>query len=174
MPRPSPFRRFGALLAAACAAALVAAGCTPNGEFPSLEPRAIEQEDPLAEPVRTPPVVAGDQALRARAAELVAEARRGEREFESALGAASAAARGAGAPGSESWVVAQQQISRAEAARSPTTGALAELDRLATERAREPTNEGDFAAIRSALDEAERIAAGQQQRLDRLRAQIRR
>jgi hypothetical protein len=166
MPFPGPSYRLSLLLAGALA------GCAPNGQFPSLEPRAIEREDPLAEPVRTPPVIASDPALPARAAELLAEARRGEGEFEAALGAASAAARRAGAPGSESWVVAQQQISRAEAARAPTSTALAELDRLATERAREPTNQNDFAAIRSALEEAGRISAGQQQRLDRLRSQI--
>ena len=168
MRLPCPSHRLSALLAGALV------GCAPNGEFPSLEPRAIEQEDPLAEPVRTPPAVASDPALRARAAELLDEARRGEREFETALGAASAASRRAGAPGSESWVVAQQQISRAEAARAPTSTALAELDRLATERARLPTDEGDFTAIRSALDEAGRIAAGQQQRIDRLRGEVRR
>jgi hypothetical protein len=171
MLRPCPSRRCAALAAGVI---LVAAGCTPNSEFPSLEPRAIEQEDPLAEPVRTPPAVAVEPELRARASELLAEARRGERDFEPALGSASAAVRGAGPPGSESWVVAQQQISRAEAARAPTTSALAELDRLATERAGQPTNEDDFAAIRGALEEAGRIAAGQQLRLDRLRAQLRR
>ena len=170
MPSPLPSRSP----AAALAGALLLGACTPNGEFPSLEPRAIEQEDPLVEPVRTPPAVASDPALRARAAELAAEARRGAGAFEAAFGSAASAARAAGAPGSESWVAAQQQISRAEAARGPTSAALAELDRLATERARLPTNEGDFAAIRSALAEVERIAAAQQQRMDRLRAQVRR
>ncbi|HYJ30060.1 MAG TPA: hypothetical protein VEW25_06935 [Allosphingosinicella sp.] len=171
MSRPRPFHRSAVLAAAAL---LAASGCTPNSEFPSLAPRAIEQEDPLAEPVRTAPVVAGEPELRARAAELLDEARRGDRAFEAALGSAASAARGAGAPGSESWVVAQQQVSRAEAARAPTTSALAELDRLATERARLATNEGDFASIQGALEEVGRIAAGQQQRLDRLRDQLRR
>jgi len=169
MPRARLFLRFAAVFAAALAAA-----CRPNGDFPSLEPRAIEREDPLEEPVRTPPAVPSDPALRARAAELASQARQGERDFEAALGSASAAARRAGSPGSEGWVVAQQQISRAEAARAPTSTALAELDRLAAERARMATDEGDFEAVRSALDEAERLSAGQQQRLDRLRASIRR
>jgi hypothetical protein len=169
-----PSFRLPTRVAALLLAALGAAACRPNGEFPSLEPRAIEKEDPLEEPVRTPALVAAEPALRERAAELVAQARQGQREFEAALGSAVAAARTAGAPGSESWVVAQQQVSRAEAARAPTSSALAELDRLATERARIPTNEGDFAAIRAALDEAQRLAAGQQQRMDGLRASIRR
>ena len=172
-----PFPRLSAgfpALAALAALPAITGGCTRDGEFPSLEPRAVEREDPLEEPVRTPPRVASEPALRGRAAELVAEARRGERAFEAALGPASAAARGAGAPGSERWVVAQQAISRAEAAREPTMRALAELDRLVTERATVPTHPGDFAAIRAALDEAARIAAGQQQRIDRLRGNVRR
>ena len=68
----------------------------------------------------------------------------------------------------------QQAISRAEAARAPTTGALAELDRLATDRAAQPTNDEDFAAIHGALQETERLAARQQQEMERLRAAVRR
>ncbi|HEX8642675.1 MAG TPA: hypothetical protein VF702_02035 [Allosphingosinicella sp.] len=164
----------GARYAAALAVAALACGCTPKGEFPSLAPRPLEAEDPLAEPVRAPPVVAGEPALRARAAELVALARRGESAFDDAYRPAAAATRRAGAPGSDSWVLAEQAISRAEAARAPTMAALAELDRLAAERAAVPTNEGDTAAIRAALDEAENLARGQQARLDALRASVRR
>ena len=159
---------------AAFAAAALAAGCTPEGEFPSLEPRAAELADPLEEPVRTPQAVAAEPALGARTAELAGEARRGERAFDAAFPSAAAATRASGAHGSESWIAAQQAISALEAARAPTTAALAELDRLAVERANQPTNEEDFAAIRTALDEAGRIAAGQQRRLDGLRGAIRR
>jgi hypothetical protein len=169
----TPPRSF-LFLAPLAAFAALAGGCGQDGSFPSLEPRAIEAEDPLEEPVRRPPVVAADPELRARANELAALARRGDSEFEAALVRASAVSRGAGAPGSESWVEAQQAISRAEAARTATGTALAELDRLATERARTPTNEADFAVIRGALEEVEAIAASQQQRLDRLRSAIRR
>lgn len=150
----------------------LAAGCTTEGPFPSLEPRAIEQEDPLAEPVRRLPAVAPDAALRGRAATLLGQAREGERAFEAALAPATAAARRAGPSGSDAWVEAQQAISRAEAARAPTAMALAELDRLAVERAALPTNEEDFAALQRAIAEAERLAAGQQQRIDALRAAL--
>jgi hypothetical protein len=171
-----PFPRALAAAAAgtALAAAALAAGCTPEGEFPSLAVRPIESEDPLVEPVRAPPVVAPDPALRARAAELLAEAHAGDRAFAATLGPARTAARSAGAPGAESWVVAQQAISRAEAARSVTTRALAELDRLSVERAAVATNADDFAAIRRALAEAQRVARAQQQRIDALRAEVRR
>ncbi|MEA3016154.1 MAG: hypothetical protein QOI38_876 [Sphingomonadales bacterium] len=168
MPFPRPSAAWPALLAAAA----LATGCKPEGTFPSLAPRPIESEDPLAEPIRTAPAVAADPQLRGTAASLLAEARRGDREFEAAAGAAGSAARGPGSPGSESWVAAQEAISRAEAARAPTMRALAELDRLATERAGLPTNDADFAAIRAALAEAERLAAGQQRRMDRLRGAV--
>jgi hypothetical protein len=124
--------------------------------------------------VRVAPQVAAEAALRARTAERLGQARLGEREFEAAFGPARTAVRGAGAQGSEGWVAAQQAISRAEAARAPTTGALAELDRLVVERADRPTNVEDFAALRGALEAAAALAAGQQERLDRLRASIRR
>jgi hypothetical protein len=172
MHLPRPFRRLAPL--AAALAALAAGGCGQDGSFPSLEPRAIESEDPLAEPVRTPPVVASEPAVRARADALLAEARTGDRAFEAAYARAAAAAGRAGAPGSESWVEAQQAISRAEAARAATGRALAELDRLAAERARVPTNESDMALVRSTLEAVEAIAATQQQRLDRLRGTVRR
>ncbi|HEX8654326.1 MAG TPA: hypothetical protein VF693_03780 [Allosphingosinicella sp.] len=170
MPLPRTSAAWPALLAAAA----IASACKPEGTFPSLAPRPIESEDPLEEPVRAPPVVVADLELRTSAASLLAEARRGHGAFEAAAGAAASAARGAGAPGSESWVVAQEAISRAEAARAPTMRALAELDRLATERAGLPTNEADFAAIRAALAQAERLAAVQQQRMDGLREAVRR
>ena len=156
----------------AFAAALFASACTPDGSFPSLEPRAIETEDALEEPARVPASVAPDSALRARTADLVARARAGEAEFDAAYARAAAAVRAAGAEGSESWIEAQQALSRAEAARAPVTSALAELDRLSLDRAGVPTAEADLAALRRAFEEAGRIAAGQQERLDRLRAAI--
>jgi hypothetical protein len=157
------------LVAAALVAAALA-GCTPKGEFPSLALRPIEAENPREEPVRTRPVVAADAALRARAAELLARAREGEAAFGAAHRRAASLARTAGAPGSESWVAAQEAISRAEAARAAATQALGDLDRFATERAELPTNEEDFAAINAALAEAARLVQGQQQRFDALRA----
>ena len=171
---PLPRLLSGALLGAALGAAALAAGCSPEGEFPSLAVRPIESQDPLEEPVRTPPVVAAEPALRGRAAALLDQAQAGDRAFAAALGPARTAARGAGAPGSESWVVAQQAISRAEAARAATTTALGELDELIVARAAVPTDAEDFAAIRRALAEVERLVRAQQQRLDALTAAVKR
>jgi hypothetical protein len=162
------------LLSAAAALSIgaLAGGCTTDGDFPSLAPRAIEQEDPLAEPVRTPPVVASDPALLARVRELRAGGFAGAAAFETEARAAEAAAARAGASGSESWVVAQQALSRLEAARGPAAVALAELDRLLILRAAEPTAADDFAAIRMALAEVENLAADQQRRIDQVRSRI--
>jgi hypothetical protein len=157
------------MLAVLAIAALLT-GCAPEGEFPSLALRPIEAEDPREEPVRTPPVVAADPALRAQAAALLGQAREGERAFAAAYTRAAPLARAAGTPGTESWVAAQEAISRAEAARAGATRALGDLDRLATERAALPINDDDFAAVRAALSEAEQLVRGQQQRFDALRA----
>jgi hypothetical protein len=162
-----PARTF--MLAALAAAALLT-GCAPEGEFPSLARRPIEAEDPREEPVRTPPVVAADPAIRARAGALLAQAREGERAFAAAYGRAAPLARAAGAPGTESWVAAQEAISRVEATRAAATQALGDLDRLASERAALPINDEDFAAVQAALAEAEQLVRGQQQRFDALRA----
>lgn len=153
--------------------AALLAGCVAQGPFPSLEPREGELAVSTEEPVRTPPVVPSDPALLAQAAELVALARAGEREFEAVYPEAAAAAQAAGEEGSESWVIAQEWLSALEAARVETMRALGALDQLALARAAEPTAESDFAAVLAALEEAEEIAAAQETRLDRLRALIR-
>ena len=151
------------------AAALLLAGCMAEGSFPSLAQRDVERQ-PQSEPVRTMPNVPSDASLNARIAELLAAARQGQRDFEAAFGSAEAAARTAGAPQSDSWIEAQEQISRAEAARAGTTRALGDLDRLALDRSDLPTSSGDQAALEAALQEVERLARDQQVRIDRLKA----
>ena len=168
MALPSSHRAF--LLAPLL---LSLAACAAQGTFPSLQPRAVEQNVTTEEPMRTRALVPGDPALRARAAELLALARRGQSDFNAAYGEASAAATRAGAAGSESWTLAQQAISRVEAARDETTRALAELDQLQVARSARPTNQEDFEAIDAAVGEAQRLAEEQQARLERLRARVR-
>ena len=113
-------------------AALVAiAGCTPPpGPAPSLAPRAAEALDPRV------PVLGGvqrpaDPALASRLAELVGLARAGDNDFAAAIAAAERLAAAAGAPQTEGWVVAQQALSAAVAARGPTARALGDIDALA-------------------------------------------
>ena len=155
------------------AAVAALAGCAPaqNG-FPSLALRPAELETSIEEPRRPTVEVPSDPQLRARIAELERQAAEGERSFGAALAPTEAAVARAGAAGSESWIEAQQALSRLESTRAPTTGALAELDQLALARAEVPTNGEDFAAINVALNGVERIADSQKQRWESLRARL--
>ena len=162
------------LLIALPATALALAGCVASDGFPSLAPRPAERIVSVQEPVHPPVDVPSDPALRARIAELEREAAEGDRAFDAAFGSTEAAVSAAGAQASDSWVEAEQALSRLEGTRAPTTRALAELDRLALERAEMSTNAQDFAAINAALASVDAVAARQQQRWDRLRARLER
>ena len=123
-------------------------------------------------PVRERSATPTDPALRRRLVELERQAVDGHRAFDAAFTPAERAVGRAGAPQSDSWVEAQQALSRLEAARTETMRALTELDRLAIDRADVATSEEDFAAIEGAIAAAQRLAADQQERLQRLRARL--
>lgn len=161
MPRPL----IAALLLAATA------GCATGGEFPSLAPRPVEQLS-MEEPIKTDPPVAPDPRLISRANALLAQARAGDTEFEQAYSAALPAVRSAGQAGSDGWVRAQEAISRVEAARIATTGALADLDLLLAEQSNEPVNDQVWAELQAAREAAEELAAGQRRRLDQLKRSV--
>lgn len=150
----------------------VTTGCAVEGSFPSLAMRPEERLVTVGEPRRPRTDPASDPALRGQANALLAQGRGGMREFEANESAAERATRNPGASGSESWVSAQQALSRLEAARGATAGALAALDRLSTERADQATNSADYAFILEAIAELERVEADQQVRLDRLRSRV--
>ncbi len=151
--------------------ALASGGCMAEGPFPSLAQRDVERQ-PLGEPIRALPQVADDASLRTRIDELVSAAREGDRSFEAAFAVAEASARAAGPGGSDSWVGAQERLSRAETARAATTRSLADLDRLRLERSTLPTSPADQASLEAAMAEIERLAIGQRSRLERLRGLI--
>ena len=151
--------------------ALLVAGCASGGDFPSLAPRPVEQLS-MEEPIRVDPPVASDPALRSRIADLLARARAGDAAFERAYARAAPLARAAGGANSDSWVQAQEAISRAEVARTETTVALADLDRLAIERADAPTSEADHAALMEAQQFAQALANDQHRRLEGLRSRL--
>ena len=153
-------------------AALALAACVSEDGFPSLALRPAEREVSVEEPVHPPIEVPSDTALRARIAELQRQAAEGDRSFEAALGATETAIAAAGPSASESWVEAQQALSRLEATREPTTRALSDLDRLAIDRAAMATSSDDFAAINAGIAAVEQIASRQQQHVDRLRARL--
>ena len=151
------------------AASLLMCACTVDGPFPSLAQRPAEREA-VTEPVRVMPNVPADAELEATVTALLAAARQGQDAFDAAYPPAEAAARAAGAPASDSWVAAQEQISRAEAARAETMRALGDLDRLVLARSDAPTNPGEAAALQATIADVERLALDQQTRIDRLKA----
>ncbi len=159
------------VLSAALLGALLA-GCAAEGDFPSLEPRAVERE--LAQTDPAPPApLADDPALAERVAALAAEARRGEAEFEAALPVARSAVAAAGPAGGEAWIEAQQALSRLEAARGATVRALADLDALALAEANKTTlNGADLERLRAAVAALQAIADRQHDEIAGLRARL--
>lgn len=166
------FRSVSPLPHLALSLAFFIAGCAPTGEFPSLAPRPQEQEVSIVEPRRAPVAVPSDSGLRLRILELGRSAADGERAFDAAFPAADLATARAGPPETESWIEAQQALSRLEAARGAVTEALAQLDRLATARADIPTSDEDYAAIRAMTEVVQGISNRQDERLTRLRGRL--
>jgi hypothetical protein len=154
------------ILAALLAASL--SGCVTHGTFPSLALRPAEQEDWTEEPTHAAPVVANDAALRTRIAALAAEARAGERAFDADLQAAERATAHVGARESDSWVEAQQAISRLQASRGRTDDAAAALHQLRLARGGQPTSAADLAALDAAIEDVGAIVERQQQQFDRI------
>lgn len=151
---------------------MMLAGCAADGDFPSLAVRAVEREPFDPEPVRTPPPVAREAALLDRVRALGAEARSGDAAFAAEMAAAETATGRAGTSGSEGWIVAQEAVSRAEAARGATVTALAALDALALERAAMPTNQDDFALLLAEAEAVRMLAEAQHRRLATVRARL--
>lgn len=170
MSAPLPRRLAHLVLLGAIGAGV--AGCVSQGPFPSLAPRPGEGEISFAEPVHPAPVVADDPAIRRQIIELLTQARAGDQAFAAAYDAAATAVARAGPSGSDTWVGAQEALSRLEAARGDTQAALSALDRLGTERSDRPTSLVDYAAIQAAIAEADRIAGGQNARIAALRARL--
>lgn len=150
---------------------LLSTGCATGGEFPSLLPRPVEQLS-FEEPVKVDPPVAPDPALRTRANALVAEARGGDRAFEAAYGEALPRVRGTGGTGSDSWVQAQEAISRVEAARNISSGALADYDTWLVELSDEPVNAELWAELAQAREAIAALVGEQDRRLDGLKASV--
>ncbi len=154
---------------------LAIAGCsTPPGPVPSLTPRAAETIDPRVPVGDSRVQLPADAALAARLAELVGLARQGDSAFSAAAGEAQRLAAAATAPQSESWVVAQQALSAAVAARGPTTRALGDIDALAAAALvrRGVIAPADLAAIERAAAEVGAIDRRHSQVIDALQARL--
>lgn len=148
---------------------VLGAGCAAPGPYPSLAPRPAEKAyaDDSDERRATPQP--DDPALAAQIGRLAAAARAGASEFDAALPAAEAATGSAGGSGSDSWIEAQQALSRLEAARARTTAALADLDALAVERSAAGTlSTADAERLRAAAARLQALADAQAERVKRL------
>jgi hypothetical protein len=170
-------------------AAFLLSACTPRGDFPSLAPRPTEYTlsgRPLPacmvakgipapeEPSPESDANAPDMALRAQIDAMLAQARSGQRDFAAILPSADAAVRAAGAAETESWIAAQQQISRLEAARVTTQDALAELERMTLAcHNNSKTHPEDLQRVTAATEEVRALASAQQAELDRLSLALR-
>lgn len=117
------------LLTAACAA--------QDTAYPSLAPRAVEQQG-FAEPeAPVPGPVAADPALDARIATANAALATAAARFETAADRSAAlgrAARGQ-APGSEAWIEAQTSLADLDALRADSLDTLTAFEMMASERA---------------------------------------
>lgn len=145
---------------AACAAAA-------DGDYPSLAPRPIEQRSD-AEPEAVPVVAAPDPKLDANLATLTADLTGAATAFDTAgrrIEGRLAAARGGGV-GSEAWIEAQTALSEADTARARTATALAELERLAIDRAAE--GQPPYPALEAALTRTREQTATQNERYETL------
>jgi hypothetical protein len=155
--------------------ALAVVGCAaPSSPVPSLAPRTAEAIDPRVPVVPSTTSQPVDPTLAVRLAELVGQARSGENAFAAAAGEAQRLASIAGAPQSESWVVAQEALTAAVAARSPATKALGDIDSiaamaLATKGGIPPA---DFAAIEAAAGEVKSIDQRQAEIIDSLQKRL--
>ena len=154
----------------------IVAGCSnlsPSAE-PSLAPRAAEAIDPRL-PVRdTAPAGSVDPTLAARLETLLSAAHSGAPAFEARAAEANRLAAGAGPMASESWVAAEQALSQLVEQYGVTTGAAADIDKLAADRldGQHWIVPADREAIAAAAAEIEAISASQAAAIDRLKDQL--
>lgn len=160
-------------LSIAVALCTLGAGCAAPGPYPSLAPRPAEKAYAEGDPERVATVQPDNPTIASDLARLTDEARAGDTAFEAALPAATAATARAGSPASDSWVEAQQAVSRVEAARVRTVSALAELDALAIARTNSGRlSPGDGERLQSAIRAVQALSDSQAARLQALRSRL--
>ena len=154
-------------------AVLIIAGCSVPGAGPepSLAPRAAESIDPRVPIPDDGPAGPVDRTLAARLDALVAVARGGEAAFAAREGEAARLASGAGAVSSESWIIAQQALSRLVEQFGVTTRVAADIDALASGRLKSKhwINPADRNAIASAASAVSAISEPQAASIARIR-----
>jgi hypothetical protein len=147
---------------------MASAGCAqPGGPYPSLQPKAVEAIDPrvpVDRPINNRPVA---REIAVRLAELIDQARAGDAAFAPLASAADRLAGSAGPASGESWIVAQEALSAAVAARAPTVRALGDIDALAASKLADQGGlaPNDLAAIQAAASEVGTIERRQAARI---------
>jgi len=166
MPPARPFALAILFALADCSA--------PSSRTPSLAPRAAEAIDPRAPVLGSSMQRPVDPGLAAHLAELIGQAQGGESAFVVAAGEAQRLAAAAGAPQSETWVIAQEAVSAAVAARAPTTQALGDIDGIAAAALAKQGGmaSADLAAIEAASAEVGAIDRRQAQAIDALHKRL--
>ena len=162
-------RRFAPAIALSL---LLLAGCASVTDAPSLARRPAEAIDPRLPIVDRSAALPADPALAAALRRIADPAFAQGRTVDAAIARAEALAGSAGAPGSESWISAQQALSAAVAAQAPVTRAIGDFDAAVTERIRSGARlvPQDLAAVRAiaselaALDRRQRAAIASVQR----------
>jgi len=153
---------------------LLLAGCASSNAPPSLLPRPAEAIDPRVEVVRPMNDRPVNAELASRLAALVGQARDGDAAFGPAAAQAQRLASAAGAPHSESWIAAQEALSRAVAAKNATARALGDIDSLGGDRLQ--TNGGlapsDLAAVKQASAEVSAIDQRQFEEIKAIQAAL--
>ena len=152
------------------------AGCAaPDMQPPSLAPRPAEAIDPRAPVAEAPVPSQANPALVQQLETLVAQALAADEAFRSVAGDAERLAASAGPAQSESWIVAQQALSAAVAAREPVTRSLGEIDaRTATRIQRQGgMSAADLAAIEAASARVAELDARHAELIERVQARLR-
>ena len=105
---------------------------------------------------------------------LVAQARAGDAAFQPLAEQAGALAEAAGPKESESWIVAQQALSAAVAARAPVAAAVGDIDALGAQRIKAlgGIGAGDLAAIQSAAARVAEIDTREVATIDGIQAKL--
>jgi len=147
------------------------AGAEPE---PSLAPRATEAIDPRVPVPDNVPSGPVDAALAGRLNELVGQARAGVPLFATRQAEAERLAAAAGPAASESWVAAEQALSRLVEQYGVTTNAAAEVDALASAQVERQhwIRPADQQAIAAAAAEVGAINEAQAAAIGRLRDQL--
>lgn len=151
-----------------------------SGDFPSLAKRPYEDAPAIEERIElpAPEMEALPAALGNSVAAAVRQSNAAHQAFLKDLPTARqrvSAARGA-AQSSESWVVAQMELSSLEMDRSPSISALADIDSLYTQRLGEELDGAELGAAALIAKSRDRIAeqvAAQQREIDALKSRLR-